>query len=121
MKGAELLIYPTAIGWDDTEPESVYQSQVDAWTNIMRSHAIANNVFVLAVNRVGREGHLNFWGHSFLADPFGNIVHQDKTEEVISQFEIDFQQVQEARKVWPYFRDRRIDFYNDLSQRWLEV
>ena len=119
MKGADILYYPTAIGWDDTEDKAVYQSQVDAWTNIMRSHAIANNVFVIAVNRVGREGHLNFWGHSFCCDPFGNIVYQDSTEEKISTVEIDLGKISEARRIWPYFRDRRVDAYADLTEKWL--
>ena len=119
MKGAEVLYYPTAIGWDDNEDESVYQSQLDAWVNIMRSHAVANNVYVIAVNRVGREGHLKFWGNSFCADPFGNIIHQDSTEESITSVELDLNKISEARRIWPYFRDRRTDAYGDLTEKWL--
>jgi len=119
MKGADALYYPTAIGWDDNEDPSVYQSQVDAWTTIMRSHAIANNVYVIAVNRVGREGHLKFWGNSFCADPYGNIIHQDGTEESITTVELDLKKISEARRIWPYFRDRRVDAYADLSEKWL--
>lgn len=119
MMGADILYYPTAIAWDDNEDKSVYQSQVDAWTNIMRSHAIANNVYVIAVNRVGREGHLNFWGNSFCADPFGNIIHQDGTEEAITTVELDLSKISEARRIWPYFRDRRIDAYSGLTEKWL--
>ena len=119
MKGADLLYYPTAIGWDDNEDPAVYNSQVEAWITIMRAHAIANNVYVIAVNRVGREGHLEFWGNSFCCDPFGNIIHQDGTKEVISSVELDFSKIVEARKIWPYFRDRRVDLYGSLTEKWL--
>ena len=114
LKGADILIYPTAIGWDDNEPTSVYPEQVEAWTTMMRSHAIANGIYVMAVNRVGKEGHLNFWGHSFLANPYGTLVHQDKTNEVISEVEIDFSKTKECRQTWPFLRDRRIDSYQSL-------
>jgi len=120
LQGAELIVYPTAIGWDDNEDSSVYPEQVEAWTTIMRAHAIANNVFVAATNRVGREGHLNFWGHSFVANPFGKILQQDGVDETISQIEIDLAEVEKARRIWPYFRDRRIDSYGDLTKKWLE-
>jgi N-carbamoylputrescine amidase len=119
MKGADVLYYPTAIGWDDNEDPAVYQSQVEAWITIMRSHAIANNVYVIAVNRVGREGHLQFWGNSFCCDPYGNIVHRDATDEVISTVELDLSKISEARKIWPYFRDRRVDVYSSLTEKWL--
>lgn len=118
LKGADILIYPTAIGWDDTEIKDVYESQVNAWTTIMRSHSISNGVYVLAVNRVGKEGHLNFWGNSFISDPYGNIIHQDKTEEIISSSEINFSNNLEARKIWPFFRDRRVDKYSSLLKVW---
>lgn len=103
LKGADILIYPTAIGWDANEPSSVYPEQVEAWTTIMRSHAIANGIYVMAVNRVGKEGHLNFWGHSFLANPYGSIIHQDKTNENIAEVEIDFGKIKECRQIWPFF------------------
>ena len=118
LKGADILIYPTAIGWDDNESMSVYPEQVEAWTTMMRSHAIANGIYVMAVNRVGKEGHLNFWGHSFLANPYGSIVHQDKNVEAISETEIDFDKTKECRKIWPFFRDRRIDSYEPLLKSW---
>lgn len=114
LKGADILIYPTAIGWDDNEPADVYSEQVEAWTTIMRSHAIANGIYVMAVNRAGKEGHLNFWGHSFLVNPYGALVKQDKTNEVISEAEIDFSKTKECRQTWPFLRDRRIDSYNSL-------
>lgn len=120
LKGADILIYPTAIGWDDNEPSKdlprqvLNKEQVEAWTIMMRSHAIANGIYVMAVNRVGKEGHLNFWGHSFVANPYGTIVHQDKTEEVITTVEIDFNKTKECRQTWPFLRDRRIDSYETL-------
>ncbi|MBI2995786.1 MAG: carbon-nitrogen hydrolase [Candidatus Melainabacteria bacterium] len=120
LKGAEILIYPTAIGWDNDESckglsrQALNKSQVDAWTTIMRSHAIANGIYVMAVNRVGKEGHLNFWGHSFLSNPYGSIVHQDKTTEAISEVEISFNKLKKCRQTWPFFRDRRIDSYQGL-------
>ena len=120
LKGANVLIYPTAIGWDDNESSSgmprhaLHKEQVEAWTTIMRSHAIANGIHVIAVNRVGKEGHLNFWGHSFIADPYGTILHQDKTTETISEVEIDFAKTKECRRIWPFLRDRRIDSYEPI-------
>ena len=118
LNGAELIIYPTAIAWDDNEPKNVYPEQLDAWITMMRSHAIANGIHILAANRVGQEGHLNFWGHSFMADPYGNIVHQDKTTEVISEVEVDFDKTKECRNIWPFFRDRRVDKYSSLLKLW---
>ena len=120
LKGADILIYPTAIGWDvkefckDLSQQALHQEQVEAWTTIMKSHAIANGLYVMAVNRIGKEKHLNFWGHSFLVNPFGTIVHQDKTNEVISQVEIDFAKTKDCRRAWPFLRDRRVDSYEPL-------
>jgi N-carbamoylputrescine amidase len=119
MQGADVIFYPTAIAWDDNEDQSVYQEQLDAWKTSMRAHAIANNVFVVAVNRVGREGHLNFWGNSFCVDPFGKEIYSDATEEADSVIEIDLAQIEEARKIWPFFRDRRTDAYQGLKESWL--
>lgn len=120
LKGADILIYPTAIGWDDNEPASIYSEQVEAWATIMRSHAVANGIYVIAVNRVGREGHLNFWGHSFLANPYGKVVHQDKNIETISEVEIDLSKIKECRQIWPFFRDRRTDKYETILKSWGE-
>ena len=120
LKGANLLIYPTAIGWDAGEPEDIYQDQLEAWLSVMRSHAIANNVYVVAVNRVGKEGHLHFWGNSFCIDPYGKILHRDSTDEAISFIDLDFDRIEEARRVWPYFRDRRVDVYGDLQNLWMD-
>ena len=126
LKGADILIYPTAIAWDDNEPcrdlprQVLNKEQVEAWTTVMRSHAIANGIYVVAVNRVGQEGHLNFWGHSFLANPYGTLVYQDKTNEIISTVEIDFSKTKECRKTWPFLRDRRVDNYESILSYWNE-
>jgi N-carbamoylputrescine amidase len=119
MQGADLIFYPTAIGWDDKEDKSVYQEQLEAWKTSMRAHAIANNVFVIAVNRVGREGHLQFWGNSFCVNPFGKEIYSDDLDENCLELEIDLCQIEEARKIWPFFRDRRTDAYSGLEKSWL--
>ena len=118
LKGADILIFPTSIGWDDNEPKSIYLEQVDAWTTMMRSHAIANGIHVIAVNRVGREGHLVFWGHSFLANPYGKLVRQDKIDEAVSEVEIDLNKTKECRRTWTFLRDRRIDNYQPILKSW---
>jgi N-carbamoylputrescine amidase len=118
LGGAQILFYPTAIGWLPTEGEEMNQAQHQAWETIQRAHAIANGVFVVAVNRVGREGQLNFWGQSFVADPFGRIIAKapsDKEETLI--VECDLKRIEETRQNWPFLRDRRIDAYGPLSLR----
>jgi N-carbamoylputrescine amidase len=118
LGGAQILFYPTAIGWLPTEGEEMNQAQHQAWETIQRAHAIANGVFVVAVNRVGREGQLNFWGQSFVADPFGRIIakaQSDKEETLI--VECDLKRIEETRQNWPFLRDRRIDAYGPLSLR----
>lgn len=121
MRGAEILFYPTAIGWLKGEADAMNQAQHTAWETIQRSHAIANGCYVAAVNRVGTEGELTFWGGSFVADPYGRILAKashDKEEILI--VECDLQLVETTRQNWPFLRDRRIDFYGDLTQRYLE-
>ncbi|MCS7024404.1 MAG: carbon-nitrogen hydrolase [Bryobacteraceae bacterium] len=123
MLGASVLFYPTAIGWHPHEKQDFGAAQRDAWITIQRSHAIANGVYVAAVNRVGFEGPagqgLEFWGSSFVADPFGRILAQAATDkEEILVVEIDPRQCDEIRRNWPFFRDRRIDHYGSLLQRW---
>lgn len=118
LQGAELIIYPTAIGWDDKEPENIYSDQLEAWINVNRSHAIANNVYVLAVNRVGREDHLKFWGNSFLSNPYGKIIKKNSLDEEVSIAELDFTLISECRKVWTFFRDRRTDTYQELLKEY---
>jgi N-carbamoylputrescine amidase len=118
LSGAPVLFYPTAIGWLPSETEEMNQAQHQAWETIQRAHAIANGVFVVAVNRVGQEGQLTFWGQSFVADPFGRIIAKaasDKEETLI--VECDLARVEETRQNWPFLRDRRIDAYGPLSLR----
>ena len=121
LSGAQILFYPTAIGWIPKEPRKIAQNQRDAWELIQRSHAVANGVYVASVNRVGREGKLKFWGNSFVAGPFGEIVARaggERDERLI--VECDLGKIEETRQNWPFLRDRRIDFYGGLSHRLLE-
>ena len=121
LSGAEVIFYPTAIGWLPDEDEDMNQAQHSAWETIQRAHAIANGVYVVAVNRVGREGKLNFWGQSFVADPFGRVIAKasaDKEEVLV--VDCDLSKIDETRQNWPFLRDRRIDAYTSLSSRFLE-
>ena len=120
LHGAEILFYPTAIGWLLEEKETFGQSQWSAWETMMRSHAIANGVFVCAPNRVGIEGGIQFWGASFVADPNGNILHRasHEQEEIVS-VECNLAQIDVVRTHWPFLRDRRIDAYSGLVKRYL--
>lgn len=121
LMGAELLVYPTAIGWSTAQDEDTNRQQYDAWQVMQRSHAIANGIHVAAVNRVGVENGVKFWGGSFIADPFGVILHQSShhEEEVIIQ-EISPKKSDFFRVHWPFLRDRRIDSYSLLTQRYLD-
>jgi N-carbamoylputrescine amidase len=133
LQGAEVLFYPTAIGWHPAEKDEFGAAQFDAWKTIQRAHAIANGVYVAAVNRVGHEigdvlGNcasgpgLEFWGGSFIADPFGRIVAQaghDGEEIVLG--EIDRALIEETRRNWPFLRDRRVDAYGGITQRFLDA
>jgi N-carbamoylputrescine amidase len=119
LGGAQLLFYPTAIGWQFDEGESVDRAQHDAWETIQRAHAIANGVFVVAVNRVGREGDVRFWGQSFVADPFGRVLARaSSSEEEVLVVECDLAEIERTRRLWPFLRDRRIDAYDGLLRRW---
>jgi N-carbamoylputrescine amidase len=125
MSGAEVLVYPTAIGWHPKEKAEYGASQLSAWQTIQRSHAIANGVFVVAVNRVGHEGPgdgggLDFWGHSFVADPFGVVLAEAGEGEETLVVECDLGRVEEVRRNWPFFRDRRIDAYGGITSRFLD-
>ncbi len=122
LSGAQFLFYPTAIGWLDGEKEEMNQAQHSAWETIQRAHAIANGVYVVVVNRVGREGNLTFWGQSFVADPFGRVIAKasaDKEEVLV--IECDLDKIEETRQNWPFLRDRRIDAYTPISSRFLET
>ena len=124
LQGANVLFYPTAIGWHPSEKAQYGEAQLDAWRTIQRAHAIANGVFVAAVNRTGFEGPsdhgLEFWGNSFVADPFGRVIAQaDATTEQVLVVECDPKQMDEVRRNWPFLRDRRVDAYAPITSRWL--
>ena len=132
LQGAEILFYPTAIGWHPAEKEEFGAAQYDAWQTIQRAHAIANGVYVAGVNRVGHENGdvlgnrangpgIEFWGGSFLADPFGRIVAKaSHTGEEILIGEIGLGVIEDTRRNWPFLRDRRIDAYAPITQRFLD-
>lgn len=121
LAGAQLIFYPTAIGWLDGESEDMNQAQHAAWETIQRSHAISNGVFVVAVNRVGREGSLTFWGQSFVCDPFGRILQRAPADqETTLVVECDLSSIERTRRNWPFLRDRRIDSYEGLRFRFLD-
>jgi N-carbamoylputrescine amidase len=117
LKGAELLVYPTAIGTLPDEGGEKGQEFLEAWRTIQRSHAIANGCFVASINRVGQEGEINFWGHSFVAGPFGQMLAEAGSEEEILTAEIDLAKIEKQRQIWPFFRDRRIDTYGPILKR----
>jgi N-carbamoylputrescine amidase len=124
LRGAEVLVYPTAIGWHPSEKAEYGAAQLSAWQTIQRAHAIANGVFVVAVNRVGHEGPkgagLEFWGHSFVADPFGVVLAEAGEGEEVLVVDCDFGRVEEVRRNWPFLRDRRIDAYGGIGSRLLD-
>lgn len=124
LAGASVLFYPTAIGWHPAEKEQYGPAQLDAWRTIQRAHAIANGIYVCAVNRIGFEGPpdngLEFWGSSFFVDPFGQVIAQASSDrEEILIADIDPARMDEVRRNWPFLRDRRIDAYGPLTSRWL--
>ena len=121
LSGAQIIFYPTAIGWLSGESRGAARAQRCAWELIQRGHAVANGVYVAAANRVGREGKLNFWGSSFVVDPFGAIVaHANEDQEEILLARCDFKKIDETRQNWPFLRDRRIDAYGALTERFLD-
>ena len=124
LKGAEVLFYPTAIGWHPLEKEQYGENQHGAWMNVMKGHAVANGVYVAAANRIGLEQYIEgtagiqFWGSSFIAGPQGEILAQashDKEEILIAEVDLDLQE--NVRQNWPFFRDRRIDAFGDITRR----
>jgi N-carbamoylputrescine amidase len=132
LQGAQVLFYPTAIGWHPAEKEQYGVAQHDAWRTIQRAHAIANGVFVAVANRVGHEtgnirgneakgAGLQFWGGSFLADPFGRILAEASHDrEEILCAEVNLSEIDEVRRNWPFLRDRRIESYSGITQRFLD-
>ncbi len=118
LAGAQILFYPTAIGWLPEEKASLGRAQHNAWETVQRGHGVANGCYVAATNRVGREGRTEFWGQSFVSDPYGEIVAKaspDKEEVLLA--DCDLARQREFRRIWPFFRDRRIDAFGDLTRR----
>jgi N-carbamoylputrescine amidase len=122
LMGAEVLFFPTAIGWDINEQDNMTnKEQYDAWQTIQRSHAVANGVHVVSVNRVGREADQQFWGGSFVANPFGRLLYlASHTEEQNHVQTIDLDDTEKYRTTWPYLRDRRIDSYAPILKRYID-
>ncbi len=121
LSGADILLYPTAIGFQE-EDRALSEKQFQAWQTIQRSHAIANGVFVAAVNRVGKEENITFWGQSFVCDPFGEILTQgSNTDSEVLVTSCDLNLIEDTRQGWPFLRDRRVDAYNGLSQILLDT
>lgn len=128
LKGAELLIYPTAIGWESTDAPEEKMRQLEAWITVQRGHAVANGLPVIAVNRVGFEPDpsgmthgIQFWGNSFVAGPQGEIIAQassQKEENLV--VEIDMERSENVRRWWPFLRDRRIDKFGQLTERFID-
>jgi N-carbamoylputrescine amidase len=124
LLGADILFYPTAIGWHPAEKKEWGAAQVDAWRTAQRAHAIANGVFVAAPNRIGLEPEagtdgIEFFGHSFIADPYGRLVAEAKTEETTLIATCDPALIEYTRRNWPFLRDRRVDAYEPILSRWL--
>ncbi|TQR31861.1 carbon-nitrogen hydrolase [Campylobacter sp. MIT 99-7217] len=128
LKGAQILIYPTAIGWFDKDSKEEKQRQLDAWLGVQRGHAIANGLFVVAINRVGFEkdesgveAGIRFWGNSFIFGPQGEeLFRANSTDEEAFIKELDLQRGEQVRRWWPFLRDRRIDFYSGLTKRFID-
>lgn len=120
MMGADILVFPTAIGWDQAQDTDTDSEQFEAWETIQRSHAIANGVHVVAVNRVGLEGNTKFWGGSMVINPMGRLLWQAGTEEVSAVIPIDLDHSDRYRTHWPFLRDRRIDSYDPLVKRFID-
>jgi N-carbamoylputrescine amidase len=121
LAGAQILCYPTAIGWHPHEKEAFGKAQHEGWELMQRSHAVANGVFVVVANRIGTEGSLQFWGGSFIADPFGRILARashDREEVLVARCDLGL--IEETRRSWPFLRDRRIDAYGGLVRRLLD-
>jgi N-carbamoylputrescine amidase len=118
LDGAEILLYPTAIGWIDSEGPAEHAAQFDSWLTVQRGHAIANGVYLAAANRVGREGDLNFWGTSFACDPQGRMLAAAPSDrEAVLVVDCPRARIEEQRRAWPFLRDRRVDAYGDLLRR----
>lgn len=127
MQGADLLLYPTAIGFDPRDDEAEKKRQLEAWRTVQRGHAIANGIYLMACNRVGFEADpsgqmagIDFWGHSFVVGPQGEFLASASDKETVLLAELDFRRMEEVRRTWPFLRDRRIDAYGSLIRRFLD-
>lgn len=123
LMGAEILFYPTAIGWATTQDETTNTEQYNAWQTIQRSHSVANGVHVVSVNRVGfeQDGAMKFWGGSFVSNPFGSLIYKASHEnEEVTVVEIDTKKTDSYRTHWPFLRDRRIDSYQPITKRFID-
>ena len=121
LMGAELLVYPTAIGWAKTQDKETNDEQYNAWQTIQRSHAVANGIHVVSVNRVGSEADMQFWGGSFISNPFGSLLYKaSHDKEEIHVEEIDLNKTDSYRVHWPFLRDRRIDSYAPITKRFID-
>jgi N-carbamoylputrescine amidase len=128
LAGADILLYPTAIGWNPDDPEDERERQLNAWITVQRGHAVANGLPVIACNRVGQEPDpsgqsqgIAFWGHSFAVGPQGEyLCRADSVEQRVFRVDIDRQRSEDVRRIWPFLRDRRIDAYQDLTRRYID-
>lgn len=119
LEGAEILFYPTAIGWLPEEKPLLGEAQHCAWETVQRGHAVANGCYVCAINRVGTEGNSEFWGQTFISDFYGQIIAKAPvSEETILYADIDLKALEDHRRIWPFFRDRRIETYGGITRRW---
>ncbi|MDP0499931.1 MAG: carbon-nitrogen hydrolase [Verrucomicrobiota bacterium JB022] len=121
LDGAQILFYPTAIGWLPEEKAALGEAQHNAWQTVQRGHAVANGCYVAAPNRIGTEGKTEFWGRSFIANPYGQVVAEGGLDEEIVMATVDFAELENTRRWWPFFRDRRIDAYGDITERWRQA
>ncbi len=127
LHGADILIYPTAIGWDPIDCKEEKMRQLDAWITVQRGHAIANGLPVIAVNRCGFEKNpadpksgIEFWGNSFVCGPQGEMLYKASTDETVEVVDIDTDRSESVRRIWPFLRDRRIDEFSDLNRRYID-
>ena len=119
LEGAEILFYPTALGWLPEEKPLLGEAQHCAWETVQRGHAVANGCYVCAINRVGTEGNSEFWGQTFISDFYGQIIAKAPvSEETILYADIDLKALEDHRRIWPFFRDRRIETYGGITRRW---
>jgi len=121
LMGADILVYPTAIGWAESQDEATNVEQYNAWQTIQKAHSVANGIHVIAVNRTGKEGEMQFWGGSFVSNPFGTVIFQaPHKEEIVEVVTIDIQKSDYYRTHWPFLRDRRIDSYQPITKRYID-